>query len=156
MLFHTMAILWCRIWLAWNYTKLWSFYDLHVTMSYYGSFYDFNVLIDHHIWLSMIFMIFVWWQTQGYKHSKTRLLLAASLWRRAVYIKFFCVFFTLSRQNRILDDVMLFILTVHKDSIVHLTHFMSKNLNIEWNIFFPKMKNWQKIIFFWAIQLLLD
>ena len=54
MLFHTMAILWYRVWLVWNHTTLWSFYDLHVTINFYGSFYDFNVSIDHHIWFSMI------------------------------------------------------------------------------------------------------
>ena len=31
------------------------------------SLYDFNVFIDHHIWLSMISLFFVWWWTRAYK-----------------------------------------------------------------------------------------
>ena len=64
MLFHTMAILWYSVWHAWNHTTLGCFYDLHVTINFYGTFYDFHVFIDHHTWLSMISMFFfVWWST---------------------------------------------------------------------------------------------
>ena len=38
-----------------------SFYVLYVSLELYATFYDFNVCIDHHIWLSMIFMFIVWW-----------------------------------------------------------------------------------------------
>ena len=64
MLFHTMGILWYSVWLAWNHIKLWSFFDLDVTVDLYGTFYDFIVCIDHHIWLAMTSMFFVWWSTQ--------------------------------------------------------------------------------------------
>ena len=57
MLFQTMAILWSGLWLAWKHILLWSFYDLHVTIHFYGNFYDFHVFIDNHIWLSMFFML---------------------------------------------------------------------------------------------------
>ena len=51
-----MAILWYSVWLAWNHTIVWSFYDLDVAINFYGTFYDFIVFIDHHIWLSMIYL----------------------------------------------------------------------------------------------------
>ena len=61
-----MTILLYRVWLAWNHTTLRSSHDLHVTIDFYGTFYDFNVFIDHHIWLSMGSMFFVCWQTRVY------------------------------------------------------------------------------------------
>ena len=49
MIFHTMAILWHSVRLAWNHTIVWCFYDLHVAINFYGTLYDFNVFIDHTI-----------------------------------------------------------------------------------------------------------
>ena len=61
MLIHTMAILWYSVLLAWNHTRVWSFYNLHVTINFFCTFNDSDVFIDQHIWLSMISLFFAWW-----------------------------------------------------------------------------------------------
>ena len=59
-----------------------SFYDLQVSLNFYGIFYDFNVFIDHHIWLSMISLFLVWWWTRDVHQYE---LIGASFWTKLKY-----------------------------------------------------------------------
>ena len=51
--FHTMAIICSSLWLAWNHTTWWSFYDFNVIIFINGTLHDLTVFINRHIWL--------WW-----------------------------------------------------------------------------------------------
>ena len=69
---NAMARLWYSVRLSW-YDTLWSVYDLHVVIPSNGIFYDFDVFIDHRIWLSMISMLSVWWSTRADSELKKKL-----------------------------------------------------------------------------------
>ena len=52
MLLHTMAILGYHEWLAWNQTIVCSYYDSHITINFYGTFFDCKVFIYDFLWFS--------------------------------------------------------------------------------------------------------
>ena len=78
-------------WLACYHKLLWSLYD-------------FNVFIDHHIWISMISLFFVWWWTRGLfekfptKRAKTR---------KCAFGKFFHSFWEFRNFKKINIEILL-------------------------------------------------